>query len=402
MRGVEAEGLPHRSQGPVTLGDVVSDPGPVRSVYVHAPFCARRCFYCDFSVTVSRTGDLRGWLEALTRELELVEDEGYFGLEGELETLFVGGGTPSVFGSDAMAGLARVLGSDRLKGPDLEWTAEANPESFSSSVAGGWARAGVNRLSFGVQSFQAGALEWLQRLHGPEGAPQAVKRARAAGIDNLNVDLIFGLPREVGRDWGLDLDSALALEVPHLSLYGLSVEGGTPLARAIEGGDVAPPDEEDYREQFLMASERLRAEGFLHYEVSNFALPGFESRHNRAYWDLRPYLGLGNSAHSFRAPRRRWNLSGWKAYQMAIRDGIPHWESEEELGAEATRLEKIWLGLRTDRGIRTIGFTRGALALVKAWVSKGLAWGNDGTVRLTPRGWLLLDSLVVKLDVALG
>ncbi|TFH66791.1 MAG: radical SAM family heme chaperone HemW [Gemmatimonadales bacterium] len=394
----------HRDRGmPKVDQDALTDPPElVRSVYVHAPFCARRCFYCDFAVSVSRTGDLDGWLGALEWELGLVEEEGYFSLGEELRTLFVGGGTPSVCGPEAMAGLVRVLGRDRLKGPDLEWTAEANPESFTSSVADGWGRAGVNRVSLGVQSFQAPALRWLRRLHGPEEPAVAIKSARTAGIENLNVDLIFGLPKEVERDWGLELDAALALGIPHLSLYGLSVEKETPLARAIEQGEVSLPDEEDYREQFITASERLTAEGYRHYEVSNFARPGFEARHNRVYWELLPYLGLGNSAHSFRAPRRRWNLRNWNAYQEANRDGALPWDSEEELTAEDARLERIWLGLRNDRGIRTYDLEPEARGLVEGWVAKWQAIVAGGVVRLTPEGWLLLDHLVVELDLALG
>jgi oxygen-independent coproporphyrinogen-3 oxidase len=206
----------------------------------------------------------------------------------------------------------------------------------------------------------------------------------------------------VERDWGLELDAALALGIPHLSLYGLSVEKETPLARAIEQGEVSLPDEEDYREQFITASERLTAEGYRHYEVSNFARPGFEARHNRVYWELLPYLGLGNSAHSFRAPRRRWNLRNWNAYQEANRDGALPWDSEEELTAEDARLERIWLGLRNDRGIRTYDLEPEARGLVEGWVAKGQAIVAGGVVRLTPEGWLLLDHLVVELDLALG
>ena len=400
--GAEAAAGRHDHREAVSLTEVTALSGPVRSVYVHAPFCARRCFYCDFAVTVSPNGDLTGWLKALEWELRLVEEEGYFSPGEELKSLFVGGGTPSLLGPVAMAGLARVLGRARLKGSDLEWTAEANPESFNRPVAEGWARAGVNRVSIGVQSFQSPTLRWLQRLHGPEDPARAVERARAAGIGNVNVDLIFGLPRGVERDWGMELDSALALRVPHLSLYGLSAESGTPLARAIDLGAVPAPDEEGYREQFITASERFTAEGYRHYEVSSFALPGFEARHNRSYWELAPYLGLGNSAHSFRAPRRRWNLRDWAAYREAFQDRASPWESEEELSAEASRLERIWLGLRTDWGIRTCDIKPQARALVKGWVSQGQATVADGAVRLTPVGWLVLDHLVVELDSALG
>lgn len=379
-----------------------ADPGPVRSVYVHAPFCARRCFYCDFAVTVTRNGDLPGWLELLGWELKLVEDEGFFSPDRDLATLFVGGGTPSLLGPDSMAGLSRVLGEDRLRNPDLEWTAEANPESFSRSVAAGWSKAGVNRVSLGVQSFQSSALRWLNRLHGPEEAKTAVKTARESGIRNLSLDLIFGLPSNVHRNWGQDLDSALRLGVPHLSLYGLSVEKGTPLARVVAEGDVPAPDEEEYRDQFLEACERLASEGYLHYEVSNFALPGFECRHNQTYWELSPYLGLGSSAHSFRAPRRRWNVRDWSTYKGAGRSGGTPWESEETLDAEEVRLEKIWLALRTSEGIGIDDLNPASLTVVEGWAAKGQAIVDEKAVRLSPTGWLLLDHLVVELDLALG
>lgn len=372
----------------------------IQSVYVHAPFCSRRCSYCGFSVTTSRHGDLPGWLRALERELALVEADGYFSLSTELNTLFVGGGTPSLLGPDAMRGLAAVLGPGRLEAPGLEWTAEANPESFTRPVAEGWASAGVNRLSIGAQSFQEPVLRCLKRAHGPGEVTGAVAAAREAGISNVNLDLIFGLPREVERDWGRDLDAALALQVPHLSLYGLTVEEGTPLARAIEGHQLSPPDDGDYREQFLRASERLTSEGYRHYEVSNFSLPGYEARHNQVYWALSPYLGLGNSAHSFRPPRRRWNLRDWPAYEEACGKGEAPWDSEEVLTPAETRLEEIWLGLRTDRGIPVRELTPAATRVAETWIANGQAVRDGDNLRLTPEGWLLLDRLVVDMDLA--
>jgi oxygen-independent coproporphyrinogen-3 oxidase len=299
-----------------------------------------------------------------------------------------------------MDGLALVLGRERLQGAGVEWTAEANPESFSRDVARGWAGAGVNRVSIGVQSFQNPVLRWLGRSHSREGAVRAVERAREAGISNLNLDLIFGLPEEAGRSWTRDLDSALELEVPHLSLYGLSIEAGTPLSRAVDSGAITPLGEEKFAEQFLHASERLRSEGYLHYEVSNFARAGFECRHNRSCWESAPYLGLGNGAHSFRGLKRRWNPRSWRAYRTACLGGAPWWDSEERLEEEEARLERIWLGLRTDRGIRVGPLNPAARALVTHWVSRGWATRRDDRVRLTPSGWLLLDDLVVDLDLA--
>lgn len=370
----------------------------VAVVYIHAPFCARRCCYCDFAVTVAPRPPARSWITALEQELRLVQDEGAFPLADELETLYVGGGTPSLLGPSVMEGLKGVLGPGRLARETLEWTAEANPESFHRALAREWLRAGVNRVSLGVQSFQAPVLRWMGRLHSPEVAREAIAAARKEGFTKLNLDLLFGLPPEVNHDWARDVETALALRPSHLSLYGLTVEPSTPLARAVRGGKVSPVGDDRYREEFLWAAERLRAEGYRHYEVSNFALPGFESVHNLAYWALRPYLGLGNSAHSYRFPVRRWNLRDWFAYQKAVGEGNLPVEAEESLSPAEARLERLWLALRTDAGISCQELPSAGLELLGKWIRKGWAvqWGSR--VRLTPDGWLLLDSLVVDLD----
>lgn len=370
----------------------------VRSVYVHAPFCARRCVYCDFAVQVRRTGDLEGWIEALAGEMSAVEAELIFPLADRLATLYVGGGTPSLLGPDAMGRLAHVIGSGRLADPGLEWTAEANPESFTADVAAAWRRAGVNRLSLGVQSFDPGVLRWMGRLHGPEGGARSVTTARGAGITELSVDLIFGLPDEVARDWDADLDGALALEVPHLSLYGLTIEPGTALGRAAAEGRTGPVDDARYREEFLRAAERLVAAGYEHYEVSNFALPGHASRHNAVYWGGAPYLGLGNGAHSYRHPIRRWNLRDWEAYRTEAVAGRSPRAEEECLGPDELRMERVWLGLRTREGLALEGLPERARRRARGWEASGLARVDDGRLRLTAEGWLLLDRLAVDLE----
>lgn len=378
----------------------------VGSVYAHAPFCARRCPYCDFAVQVRRTGDPDAWTAAIAGELAAVAEEGRFPLAPSLDTLYVGGGTPSLLGPDAMSALARVLGPERLTAPWLEWTAEANPESFSPEVAAGWRAGGVNRISLGVQSFSEPALAWMGRMHGPEGARRAVATARAAGLDELSLDLIFALPDEIERSWSADLDAVLALDPPHVSLYGLTVEAGTPLARGVEEGKVTPAGEERYRDEYLYAVERLAGAGYEPYEVSNFARPGHASRHNRVYWEGGAYLGLGNGAHSFNEPLRRWNLRDWDAYARAAGAGRLAVADEETVDAAARRLEKVWLGLRTDRGVPEAELGPRAAALTRRWRTAGLALpagpGPDATVRLTPTGWLLLDRLAVELDDALG
>lgn len=382
----------------------------VRSVYVHAPFCVRRCPYCDFAVQVRRVGDLEGWSAALAGELRAVAEEGRFPLAAELDTLYVGGGTPSLLGPEAMAALRGLLGAERLRSPTLEWTAEANPESFTAEVAAGWRAAGVNRLSLGVQSFSEPVLRWMGRMHGSEGARSAVATARGAGLSDLSVDLIFALPEEIERDWKRDLDAALSLDPPHVSLYGLTVEAGTPLARGVAEGRVHTAPEERYREEYLAAVERLTAAGYQHYEVSNFARPGHDSRHNRVYWEGSAYLGIGNGAHSFNPPLRRWNVRDWNEYAAAATAGRLAHGGEEEVSGPARGLERVWLGLRTDRGVPWSALGERARALARRWQAVGLARPGEpaadaqppgGSLRLTGEGWLLLDRLAVELDEAL-
>lgn len=370
----------------------------IRSVYVHAPFCARRCFYCDFAVTVSSEVDAGVWADTLALELAAVEREGGYALAERLGTLYVGGGTPSLLGPTAMERLAAVLGEGRTAAPGLEWTAEANPESFTTAVAQGWIHAGVNRLSLGVQTFHPGALQWMGRLHGADGARQAVATARGVGFTNISLDLIFGLPDAVGRSWADDLKQAIDLDVPHVSLYGLTVEARTPLGRAVSEGREPAVDEEQYRDEYLLAAELLQEAGYEHYEVSNFARGGLVSRHNSAYWDGSPYLGLGNGAHSYVHPVRRWNVRDWEDYRAGVLAGDVAEESREELTIEAADLERVWLGLRTREGLALAGLGPASLAVVRDWHLRGLADLESERVRLTPLGWLELDGLAVALD----
>lgn len=370
----------------------------VAALYVHAPFCSRRCNYCDFAVHVSKKGDVDAWLDAIGAEWRLVQDEGWAPIANTLDTLYVGGGTPSHLGPTAMDGLAGVLGRERLTSPELEWTSEANPESFTHEVAEAWRAAGVNRISLGVQSFDETVLRWMGRLHGAEGAETAVGIARDVGLKNLSIDLIFGLPRRLKRNWSAELDRALALDPSHVSLYGLTVEAGTNLGRAVEEGREKPLDEGRYREEYLLAVERLTGAGYAHYEVSNFARDGLVSRHNSTYWSGAPYLGLGNGAHSFVSPVRRWNLRNWEHYRDRVAGGRSPVDESECLDAAAAQLEKIWLGLRTSQGLKTEELDPTARSMVERWVVEGLARTGEDCVTLTAEGWLVMDRLTVELD----
>lgn len=374
-------------------------------LYLHVPFCLRRCPYCDFAVTVDRRPPVAAWAQAVRAELEGLGAR--HGWSGPLapRTVYVGGGTPSLLGEEGMGALRRSLEGLVDWGRVAEWTAEANPESFSAPVARAWRDAGVTRVSIGAQTFHEPALRWMGRLHGADGPPAAVAAARAGGIDDVSVDLIFALPARLGRDWSDDLERALALEPTHLSLYGLTAEEGTPLGRWVAEGRERMADEEGYEGDYLEAARRLPAAGLAHYEVSNFARPGFESAHNRAYWRGAAYLGLGPSAHSYLPPTRWWNLRNWSAYGSAVAAGESPIAERERVEGSAARLEMLWLGLRAAEGLAAAGLGEEALARVRAWAGRGWVRPEDpdsGRVRLTARGWLLLDRLAVELDGALA
>jgi oxygen-independent coproporphyrinogen-3 oxidase len=371
------------------------------SLYVHVPFCVRRCAYCDFAVQATREAPTAAWLEAIAGEWDLLAEERGWREPLRLDTLYVGGGTPSLLGAGAMAGLGGAL--RRHAGWDadaVEWTCEANPESFDLPLARDWRAAGVNRISLGAQSFDEGVLRWMGRMHGADGPGRALAAARAAGFDNVSIDLIFGLPGRLGRDWAADLDRTLQLAPEHVSLYGLTAEAATPLGRWVREGKEALADEDRYADEFLLAHERLTAAGYEHYEVSNFGLPGRRSRHNSAYWTGAPYAALGPGAHAFYPPERRWNLRGWEAYQESIQRRQLPVEGQEHVSAEDAALERVWLALRTDLGYDAVAATPTQLDLARLWEAQGWADLGGGRVRLTADGWLLLDRLAVDFDAA--
>ena len=250
--------------------------------------------------------------------------------------------------------LGRVLDGIRARrpvAPEVEITLEVNPDDVRGAVAGRWRAMGINRLSIGAQSFDPAVLEWMHRTHTVRDVSAAVAIVRQEGFANVSLDLIFAVPAHLQRDWTRDLDQALGLEPTHLSLYGLTVEQHTPLARWVERGETQRTDDESYATEFLEADRALVAAGFDHYEVSNAARPGFRSRHNSAYWKRRPFIGLGPSAHSGWDRERQWNIREWAAYAAAIAQGAGVMEAGETLSDEAVALENLYLGLRTSDGV---------------------------------------------------
>jgi oxygen-independent coproporphyrinogen-3 oxidase len=257
-----------------------------------------------------------------------------------------------------------------------------------------WRASGVNRLSVGIQSFDDRVLSWMHRTHDASQAARAVEAARAGGIEELSLDLIFALPDALERDWDRDLASALALEPSHISLYGLTIEPATPLGRWRDRGQVAEAPEERYEREFLHAHDRLAAAGFEHYEVSNYARPGARARHNSSYWRRVPYAGLGPSAHSFDGAVRRWNESAYAEWLRALHQGRDPVAGNELLNEENRAAELVYLGLRTDQGIAV---EPEMARHVRSWVQAGWAIEDGPRLRLTPAGWLRLDALAAAL-----
>src|SRR2546429_125146 len=376
----------------------------MRHVYLHVPFCVRRCSYCDFSIAVRKRIPAREYVDTVVHELrQVLTDPGRkAGGSGStaVETIYLGGGTPSLLPPDALATLLTSLRDVfHLTSwrDDFEVTLEANPEDVTLETAAAWRRAGINRVSLGAQSFDDRVLQWMHRSHDAARIAAAVRTLRDAGVDNISLDLIFALPTMLQRDWARDLEQALALRPDHLSLYGLTVEERTPLARWISRGAAAPPDDDRYADEYLLAHSRLAACGYLVYEVSYAARDGRRSRHHSAYWSGRAYGGLGPAAHSFDGAMRRWNLAAWEAYRRAVAAGRSPVASQEVLTDEQRELERVYLALRTDAGLPVAALCRplppsAARCLERAWVEI-----RDERLVCRPEGWLRLDALVRDL-----
>jgi oxygen-independent coproporphyrinogen III oxidase len=365
-----------------------------RHLYIHVPFCARRCAYCDFSIAVRTRVPVGDYLAALRGELALRYPAGE---PWALDTLYLGGGTPSRLGPDGVAGVLAAVREHAVFAPGAEVTIEANPDDVSDAAAAAWLAAGVNRVSLGIQSFDDDALRWMRRAHDAHGAVEAVAALRRAGIENFSVDLIFSLPTQLRRSWRDDLDRTIALAPPHLSLYGLTIEPATPLGRWHQRGEVAEAPEEGYESEFLLAHDLMIRAGYEHYEVSNFARPGRRSRHNSSYWTGAPYAGIGPSAHEFDGRERRWNVAPYTEWARRLQRGTDPLDGAELLTEENRDAERVYLGLRTSDGLAaTVGETTRAAA----WVEQGWAELSEGRLRLTPHGWLRLDSLAADLTVS--
>jgi oxygen-independent coproporphyrinogen-3 oxidase len=366
------------------------------ALYIHIPFCRRKCLYCSFVSYDDREADIPLYLSALKKEL--IRRAG-----GEcIRSIFFGGGTPSLIPAKDIGDLISVISTLFIMDEAAEITIEANPGTVDEAYLTAIRQPGVNRLSLGVQSLNNHELARLGRIHTAAEARDAVRLARGAGFDNLSLDLIYGLPGQTLTDWQHSLDDAVALGPEHLSLYALTLEADTPMWTAIKEGSLPEIDPDISADQYELAEDRLAAHGYSHYEISNWARPGRECRHNLTYWRNAPYLGAGVAAHSCIDGHRLANSKSLDKY-MADFSGktSPMPELDEEIGPELELAETVILGLRLGEGINAddiqsrfgIDILAHYRRQVEEMADAGLLEQADGHIRLTRRGRLLSNEV---------
>ncbi|HUR66231.1 MAG TPA: radical SAM family heme chaperone HemW [Chitinophagaceae bacterium] len=367
-------------------------------IYIHIPFCKQACHYCNFHfVTSLRQKD--ELLNALLQETEL--QKSYLGNE-TIETIYFGGGTPSLLEMEDVRSLMEKIKAVFKVNADAEITLEANPDDINEEMLAGWKAAGINRLSIGAQSFFEEDLLWMNRAHNAKQATGNLQLATQY-FDNITIDLIYGTPQLTNEKWKYNVETAMALNIPHLSCYALTVEPKTPLDRMIQqqkSEDVNPAKQS---EQFILLMQWMKDAGYEHYEISNFARPGYRSRHNSSYWQSKQYLGLGPSAHSYNGSERQWNISNNRKYIRSIREGILPFEKEILTPVQKLN-EYIMISLRTPEGIN-MDIVRSHFGIEKEelfnrskkYIDTGLLVVENNLLKLTREGKLLADGIAASL-----
>ena len=369
---------------------------PPIGLYVHVPFCLSKCAYCDFASYAGREADIPRYVDAVIREI--TQRSAATG-HPQADTIFLGGGTPSLLDEFQVTRILAALFEAFPIEEGAEITCECNPGTLTTPLAQALGKAGVNRLSMGAQAAQSHLLRLIGRIHDWEKVIASVEIARKAGFENINLDLMFGLPSQTVADLRETLDAAIALSPTHLSCYGLMVEDGTPICRDIDAGKLALPHEEIEREMYELARQTLTEHGFQQYEISNFARPGYACRHNVGCWTRVPYLGFGCAAHSFFQECRTMNPSKLDAYLAGEEP------KTEQISKAEARFESMMLGLRMTRGVKNEDFMRmHGMGIREAFGEKlekpingGLLEWHDGALRLTRLGMDLQNSVLVDL-----
>jgi putative oxygen-independent coproporphyrinogen III oxidase len=379
---------------------VRADAGRPFGIYVHVPFCATRCGYCDFNTyTPAELGGANpdGWLEALKVELALAA--GRVG-QPTVQTVFVGGGTPSLLGGGGLTSVLDAIRDNFELAPDAEVTTEANPESTSPRLFADLRAAGFTRISLGMQSVAPHVLAALDRVHSPGRPLRAAAEARAAGFDHVNLDLIYGTPGETDDDLRRSVDAAIEAGVDHVSGYALVVEDGTAMARRVRRGEIAMPDNDVLAERYELLDARLSAAGFDWYEVSNWSRPGGECKHNLGYWDGGEWWGAGPGAHGYVGSTRWWNVKHPNAYAQSLAAGALPIADSEELDDTDRHTEDVMLRLRLRHGLPLSVLTAAEADRARVAVADGLVESRAERLILTDRGRLLADAVVRDLLTA--
>jgi oxygen-independent coproporphyrinogen-3 oxidase len=364
------------------------------AIYIHIPFCPSKCSYCSFNSYAGLQHLHDAYVRALTREIaeSASEPEG-----GRVASIYVGGGTPTVLSIELLERILRTCRESYWLLPDAEVTLEANPGTVDPASLRQLRAIGVNRLSLGVQSFRDGMLSILGRVHTAEQARDAFLNARSVGFQSISIDLIYGLPGQSLHQWSEDLGEALDLTPDHVSLYGLSLDDECPMAKSVGVGELAAPDPDLAAMMYEHAEATLEGSGYMHYEISNWALPGHECQHNLTYWRNRPYLGFGAGAHSYDGMQRRWNVARPEEYLRQMEKGKSATAGRESLDLATERSETMILGLRLCNGMALAEFEqRFGVSPVQEYADQiadliqlGLLELDGTGIRLTPRGRLL-------------
>lgn len=371
-------------------------------IYIHIPFCKTRCKYCDFFSTThleKRSQYVEAVLAEMKDRVAIAHSEASNspqGVQYPISTIYIGGGTPSTLEVEQLRRLGEEairLAGDEAKGERREITLEANPGDITLEKATAWRAIGINRLSIGIQSFDDDLLRLIGRRHTAEQAREAVAIAQAAGFDNISIDLMYALPSQTMEQWQRDVAEALQLGVQHISTYGLIYEEGTVLTALLERGHITPVDEDTEIQMYDYLVEQLTANGFEHYEVSNFALPNRRSKHNSNYWNDTPYIGLGAGAHSYDGTVRSWNISDVDAYiEQAM---AHHLQPEQEMLTEEQRhTERVMLGLRTNQGISSCEID---LSKAMPYIEQGLLTQKGERIVATTKGYHILNRIIEDL-----
>ena len=371
-------------------------------IYIHIPFCKTRCKYCDFFSTThleKRSQYVDALLAEMKDRIAIAHSEASNSpqdVQYPISTIYIGGGTPGTLEVEQLKRLGEEvmrLAGDEAKGERREITLEANPGDITLEKATAWRAIGINRLSMGIQSFDDDLLRLIGRRHTAEQARKAVAIAQAAGFDNISIDLMYALPSQTMEQWQRDVAEALQLGVQHISTYGLIYEEGTVLTSLLERGHITPVDEDTEIQMYDYLVEQLTANGFEHYEVSNFALPNRRSRHNSNYWNDTPYIGLGAGAHSYDGTVRSWNISDVDAYiEQAM---AHHLQPEQEILTEEQRhTERVMLGLRTNQGISSCEID---LSKAMPYIEQGLLTQKSERIMATTKGYHILNRIIEDL-----